>query len=213
MTSSTQPSPINEDRVQMGSRSTGVTPTTRPAAAVGDSPRPSAPALSTGEAPKSAESDDPTVAKFAGLSGPKPATWQWRAPSSQMRAAEYTVPGADGGDQAQIVVYQFPGGGSVENNINRWKTQFRNADGSPVEAKVQEFEADGMNVTIAELTGEYKGMGQTEFRPDQILIAAMIEGDGNPVFVQLTGPSKTVSANRDAYITMLRGIKKSEPMK
>lgn len=130
-----------------------------------------------------------------------------------MRVAEYTVPGVEGSDQAQIVVYQFPGGGSAEANIDRWKTQFRHADGSEVVAKTESMVADGMNITIAELRGEYRGMGKSEFAPDQILLAGMIETDGNPVFVQLVGPSKTVEANRDAFMVMMRGIKKNDPMK
>lgn len=161
------------------------------------------------------QGDDPAVASFAGLTAPKPATWQYRAPAgtSGMRVAEYGVPGIEGSDQANIVVYQFPGGGTFEQNIARWKGQFKSADGSPVEAKTSELESDGMRVAVAELSGSYRGMNSAEFAVDHILIAAMIETDGNPVFVQLVGPSKTIEANREAFMTMLRGIKKNDPMK
>jgi hypothetical protein len=156
-----------------------------------------------------------TIAEFAGFTAPKPVTWQYRAPqgASGMRVAEYSVPGADGGDQADIIVYQFPGGGTVQANVDRWKGQFKRADNAPIEAKMQEIDADGMKVVIAELAGDYRGMGKSEYAPDQILVAGMIETDGNPVFVQLVGPSKTVLANREAFLAMMRGLKKSEPMK
>lgn len=156
---------------------------------------------------------DASVAVFAGLVAPKPATWQWHQPASTMRVAEYTVPGVEGSDQAQIVVYQFRGGGTVEANVERWKSQFRRADGSAVEPKMQEIEADGMKVTVAEFSGEYKGMNQMDFAPDQTLVAAIVESGADPVFVQLVGPSKTVAASHDAFMAMLRGMKKSEPMK
>ena len=70
-----------------------------------------------------------------------------------------------------------------------------------------------MTITLAEIAGEYQGMGMTAHRPDQILLAAMVETGGNPVFIQLVGPSKTVAANREAFLAMLHGLKKTEPMK
>jgi len=149
------------------------------------------------------------------MTAPKPATWQYHAPAatSTMRVAEYSVPGVEGSDQAQIVVYQFPGGGSFDDNVARWKSQFKHEDGSPIEAKIQELDASGMKVSVAELSGDYRGMGMTEHAKDHILIAAKVETDGNPVFVQFVGPSKTVDANREAFLTMLRGLKITEPMK
>jgi hypothetical protein len=195
------------DRVEMGGRPTAVAPTTAPASS-------SLPQVPTG-VPQAPISANPEVASFAGLTGPKPTTWQFRQPdpTKTMRVAEYGVPGVEGASQADIVVFQFPGGGSAEDNINRWKGQVRNADGSPAEAKVETFEADGMKITVAELAGEYRGMGSAHAQPDHILIASMIESDGNPVFVQLAGPSKTVAANREAFLNMLRGIKRTDPMK
>lgn len=158
---------------------------------------------------------DSTVAEFAGFTAPKPVTWRFRAPqgSSGMRVAEYSVPGADGGDQADIIVYQFPGGGTLQANVERWKGQFKRADNAPIEATMQEIDAGGIKVVVAELAGDYRGMGKSEYAPDQILLAGMIETDGNPVFVQLVGPSKTVQANREAFLAMMRGIKVAEPMK
>jgi hypothetical protein len=195
------PAPGSNGEVRMvpGSTTTATPPAEQPAA---------------GAAPPEPESTS-TVASFAGLTGPKPATWQYRAPAatSTMRVAEYSVPGVEGADQAQIVVYQFPGGGSLDANVERWKSQFRNADGSEVVVTTESLEADGMKVTVAELAGEYRGMGKSEFAPDQVLIASMIEGDGDPVFVQLVGPSKTVRASREAFMAMMRGLKQTEPMK
>ena len=166
-------------------------------------------------APQASGASNDAEAQFAGMTAPKPVTWQYRAPpaTSTMRVAEYVVPGVEGSNQAQIVVFQFPGGGSVEENINRWKGQVQGPDGKPAEPKVETFEVDGMTVTVAELAGAYRGMGMSAAQPDSILIASMIQGDGDPVFVQLSGPDKTVDANREAFLTMLRGLKKTEPMK
>jgi hypothetical protein len=199
--------------VEMGARSTTVTPaapTSPPPVTPSDAP-PIRPAPGAG-ADNTNQGD---TASFVGLSGPKPVTWQYRQPdpTKTMRKAEYSVPGVDGASQADIIVFQFPGGGSVEDNINRWRGQVQDADGKPAEPKVESFEADGMKITVAELAGAYRGMGATAAAPDSILIASMIETPGSPVFVQLAGPSKTVAANREAFLAMLRGIKKTEAMK
>lgn len=206
-------SKANGGKVEMGGRTTGVTPADAPTGAV--------PAATPGkEAPPirpmpNAPDANPELATFAGFSGPKPMTWQYRQPdpAKTMRVAEYAVPGTDGAGQADIIVFQFPGGGTLESNVERWKGQVQGADGKPVEPKLQTFEADGMKVTVAELAGSYRGMGSSAAVPDSILIASMIETDGNPVFVQLAGPSKTVAANREAFVKMLRELKKTEPMK
>ena len=66
-------------------------------------------------------------------------------------------------------------------------------------------------MTTVELTESYArgvGMGpQGAARPDQTLLVAIVEtSKGNPTF-QLHGASATVGVNREAFLTMVRGIK------
>jgi hypothetical protein len=198
-------------RVEMGTRRSTVAPITPPTDAATPAAAPTEMVL-----PRPAQDDrstDPAVATFAGLTAPKPRTWQWRAPSNAMRVAEYSVPGVEGADQAQMVVFQFAGGGTVDQNIARWKTQFRSSDGSEIDPKVQEVQAEELKVTLVEIAGEYRGMGKAEFTPDQLFLSGIIDTGGNPVFVQLVGPARTVEANRESFMTLLRGLKRSDPMK
>lgn len=161
--------------------------------------------------PKFAPPADPKVATFAGLTAPKPVTWIWSAPQRQFSVAEYAVPGRDGHDQARVDV--FIAGGSVEANIDRWKTQFRNSDGTPVEPKITPLESDGMPITLVEFAGEYRGMGMVSFTPGQLFLCAIVQTPTQQIFIRLVGPAGTVEPNREAYMDMIRNLKRVEPEK
>lgn len=152
---------------------------------------------------------DPTVAEFLGLRGPKPATWLWHPPRNQMVHTNYTVPGTDGTKQAYVTVFYFPGeGGSVEDNIERWKNQFRTADGYEAKPTVTEFEVDEMPVVLVELAGEWMQMGAGWYTPDQLFLAAIIDAPIGRVFIRFAGPTATVEANREAFMAMLNGFER-----
>lgn len=154
---------------------------------------------------------DPKVATFAGLTGPKPATWQWHPPQRQFSVAEYTVPGRDGSDQARIDV--FKAGGTVEQNIQRWKMMFHDPNGGAVEPKVSNLEADGMPITLVEFAGEYRAMGSPNFTPNQLFLCAVVESPDGQIFIRFVGPAGTVEPNRADFMNMIRNLKKVEPEK
>ncbi len=149
---------------------------------------------------------DPTVASFLGLTAPKPAEWQWRPPDSAMRAANYTVPGPGG--PAELIVFYFgPNmGGSKEANISRWAGQFRSADGGAVEPILEDIVVDEMGVTTVELVGDYRGMTDT-FESDQTFLAAIVDAHVGNVYIRFVGPTETIEQNREAFMTMIKGLK------
>ena len=157
-------------------------------------------------------SPDPKEARFLGLAAPKPATWIEHPPSVKMRKAQYTVPARDGHDAAHVVVYHLGpgGGGTVEANIERWRHQFEpDADGLFPEPLVETFEADGMPVTLVELAGNWMKMGAGWYTADQVFLAAIVEAPIGPVFVRFAGDAATVDANRDDFVTMMRGLRQT----
>lgn len=137
-----------------------------------------------------------------------PATWQSRAPSSSMRLAEYVIQGD--APNAEVVVYFFGQGqgGSPEANIERWRGQFA---GTPTGAyeKIERDTKGHFPITVAEWRGSYaRGIGAGgEARPGQALIAAIVETPKGTLFFQLFGPAAKVAAERQAYLTMARGLK------
>ncbi|HSB73095.1 MAG TPA: hypothetical protein VLT62_27535 [Candidatus Methylomirabilis sp.] len=148
------------------------------------------------------------------LTAPVPAAWVSQPPSSSMRLAQFRVPGKSSPDDAECVVFYFGEGqgGSPEANIARWQSQFSSPDGKPVKPSVQHFRVSGIPVTTAELTGTYArsmGMGPPAApASDQTLLAAIVETAKGNLYFQLHGPKASVAANREAFLGMLRGIKK-----
>jgi hypothetical protein len=128
-----------------------------------------------------------------------------------MWAAEYTVPGQDGAEMAKISV--MSAGGTLDANIQRWKGQFHDAAGGTVEPKIQKMDVDTMPVTIVEFAGDYApGMGLPTAH-DQEFLTAVIERPANSTFIKFVGPRATVEANRAAFMTMVKGLRRTEAQK
>lgn len=146
-----------------------------------------------------------------------PAGWVPRAPGSSMRLAEFTVPPARTGDDranAEVVVYFFGAGqgGGVAANLERWKSQFSNPDGSPVYERITRDSSSASPLTIAEYRGTYaRGIGAgsapQDARPDNALVAVVAETARGTLFFQLFGPRSKVEAARAGYMTFVRGLK------
>ncbi len=158
-------------------------------------------------------SGDPKKAVFLGFEGPKPAVWIEHPSSSKMRVANFTVPGRDGHDAAHIVVFHFgkDQGGTVNANITRWQGQFRPDDnGNPLQPTIERFEVSGMPVTLVEFQGDWMKMGAAWYTNDQHFITAIVESPVGMIFIRFSGHAATVAANRDDFLTMVRGLKQEE---
>ena len=151
-----------------------------------------------------------TAVTLLGYKTAVPAGWTSRAPSSNMRLAEYTTPGTPG---AEVVVYFFGTGqgGAVEPNLARWRGQFSSSDGSTVREKVTRDSTGTFPITIAEYTGTYaRGIGAgdaSQAKPNQTLVAAIVETPKGTLFVQLFGPSAAVATQRDAAVRFVKELK------
>lgn len=135
-----------------------------------------------------------------GLTFQVPAEWAKKPGTSPMRLAEYTLPGP-GGD-AEMAVFRFAGGGGdVASNIARWRSQFSRADGTPLgeaDAKVQTVDRGPLKVTLVDLAGTYvaqvtPGGADRYSDPEYRMLAAIVEGAGDPYFFKAVGPAKTMT--------------------
>jgi hypothetical protein len=129
-----------------------------------------------------------------------------------MRRAQYRVPGP-GGDAELVVFYFGPGqGGDAMSNARRWAGQFRQPDGRDPTAAMKTREADvgGLKVTTVEVRGTYSGgMGGTvEEKAGHQLLGAIAAGPDANWFFKLTGPEKTVTAQKAAFEGLIRSLKK-----
>lgn len=146
-----------------------------------------------------------------------PTQWETQTPANRMRLAQYDLPGEGGG--AALVLYRFPGGGgSVDDNVARWVTQFKQADGSDSNDKLEvtTTEAAPYKITRVELSGIYSapamgpGAKPEPPKPDTRMLAAIVEGDGNPFFFKVVGPATTVDAWTEAFDAMIKSFKQGE---
>ena len=149
-----------------------------------------------------------------GLTWKTPAGWTEEAPSSSMRRAQYRIPGSAGA--AECVVFYFgPGqGGEAKANAERWGSQFHRAEGGPIgdALKTRETKVGDIPVLLVEVTGTYAGgMGSGPTgaeRPNYMLLGAIAKGPDANWFFRATGPRATLEAQRAAFDSLVRSIKR-----
>lgn len=142
--------------------------------------------------------------KRDGSTGPlrweAPDGWKAVKPGSQMRYAEYVIKGASKPLSATIFYFGPNGGGSVQQNIDRWTGQFDNSSGS--EPRVAKRTVNGMTVHTVDASGTYDAgaaMGGSGPKKGQRLLGAIIEAPTGNYFVKLIGPQSAVSQQRDEF--------------
>lgn len=134
-----------------------------------------------------------------------PKEWTTRPTRGGMRKAEFALPGPGG--EAELIVYRFRGGaGGGQANIDRWKGQV-----SGGEATDGTREVNGLKVAHVDVTGRYAGQSMPGAPPqpaidDARLLAAAIEGQGDPYYLKLIGPRATVDSWAAAWERLLAGL-------
>jgi hypothetical protein len=151
-----------------------------------------------------------------GMRWTAPAGWTSEGPQP-MRAATYSIaPAAGDKASAECGVYFFGAGqgGSVEANIERWKSQFQGPDGKPAPAQIARRLVRGLTITTIDTSGEYSGLGGPMAAaqrpvPGYRLLGAIIEGPGGNVFVKFTGPARTIGGNQPKFEQLLASFQEA----
>lgn len=142
---------------------------------------------------------------------PVPAGWTPQVPSSQMRLAQFTAGSKDGNADAAVFHFGLAGGGSVQDNIDRWASQFLDDAGKPARPAVERGTASGMPVTWVALDGRYaRGVGMGPQGPGaagQSLRVAVLETPKGNLFFQLWGDRAAVARQEGPFRTMVRSLK------
>ena len=142
-----------------------------------------------------------------------PEGWKVEKPTSDMRAAQYKLPKAEGdAEDALIILFYFGQGqgGPPQANIDRWINQMEQPDGrsSKELAKTNTLTINGLQVNTVDVTGNYSGGMSPDSAPANKkslyrLRAAVIDTPKGSYFVKLTGPEKTVGHWDQAYTEYL----------
>jgi hypothetical protein len=133
--------------------------------------------------------------EVAGYSFKAPADWKSSPPSSNMRKAQFSVPGKSG-KNGEVVFYYFGSGGAggVKANVDRWMKQFENPQGQSVKTET----INDTKVTFAQAHGTFlsgRPFGPKTPNPGYAMLAAIIEGKKGAIFVKMTGPKDAVDAH------------------
>jgi hypothetical protein len=136
-----------------------------------------------------------------------PAQWVEKRPSVSFILAEYTLPKVEGdSDDGRLTVSRA--GGSIKDNIQRWRGQFR---GKLLKDETKEIKVDGLTVTLIDFAGEYNDRrgpfapGVT--KPGYRMLAAIIPVDGQLHFVKCTGPVATLTSHEKAFEQFVRSVR------
>jgi hypothetical protein len=146
----------------------------------------------------------PTSSVPGELTFKTPDGWTKEQPTVPVRAAQYRLPG-EGGD-ANLVVYFFGQGqgGSVQDNFDRWIGQMQQ---SKDKAKTENLTANGMPVTLLDVSGTFTGdmmSGSQAPQPNYRMRAGVIETPKGNYFVKLVGPEKTVARWDDSFVAFVK---------
>lgn len=174
--------------------------------------------LSTGAlfADEKSEEAKPVPTEMGGAIMNVPGSWVKQKATRMFRKLQWGIPKAEG-DENSTVCYVSElrgGGGGAKANIERWINEYAKRDGEP---KQEQFEADGIKISVVEVKGTFKesmggpfGGGETTLRENYCTLAAWVEiPDSDAVYsIKMVGPKKSVEAQRKATIAMLKGMKK-----
>jgi hypothetical protein len=137
-----------------------------------------------------------------------PAGWNNKPAASGIILAEFELPAAEGDEDAGRLTVSTAGG-SVEDNVQRWRDQF---GGDPESASEKEAEFNGMQVTLVDFSGEYKDQrgpfAPATQRPGYRMLAAIIPVSGELHFVKAVGPAATMDKHADAFQAFIGSARK-----
>ena len=181
-----------------------------PAATASSEAKPAAPAPAAPAAP--APGGDARSA--GGLTWSAGVPFRPRPPKSTMRVAEY---GVDGDDTGELAVFYFGAdqGGSVEDNMKRWISQFKQPDGSETQARRSERTVNDTDVALVETTGTYSGgmsmpgMPSRGEQADAALLGAIAKGPKGAVFFKLVGSKSGVEQARSGFDALVASIRQA----
>lgn len=151
---------------------------------------------------------DPDWILFSDFRAPKPLTWSWTTPSSNMRIANYAIPGDEPDDSCELVIKQFAvdEGKDLPANIERWKSHFRSSGGGPVQPRVTSAVVANMPATIIRINGEYMGLGTSWHRYNHTMLIVLIEYEKGNIYLRLIGPEETLISQQAQWDSFLDSI-------
>jgi hypothetical protein len=161
-----------------------------------------------------AQGDDKkgTVVEIDGLKSRTPASWKEEEPSNKLRIKQFRLPKAEGDKaDADLGIMHVPGGGSLDDNIKRWKGMFNPPKDKKIDDvfKMDRLKVGDVTVHYVDIHGTYKGSSfeKIEPKPDYRMLMIVFESKNGPYYFRLVGPAKTVEAHRKGFEEWFKALK------
>lgn len=145
-----------------------------------------------------------------------PAVFKRGKPANRIIEHEFKASAGKGDDAKSARLYMMGAGGGVGANIDRWKSQL--TGGKPEDQKTEELTVGDWKVHVVDLTGSFAekvggggpfAPGKTVQRENYAMAGAiLVHPEGRTYFVKMIGPAEVVTANRKAFVTMIKSVKK-----
>ena len=133
-----------------------------------------------------------------------PDDWVRRKPTSMFLLTEFTLPKVEG-DSADGRLTVSSAMGSIEDNINRWRSQF---GGKPEKEHQETLKVGDTEIIWVDFTGSFAdGFASPTAKPGQRMVAAVIPVAGQQFFIKGTGPEKTVAAHADRIRAFVQSVR------
>jgi hypothetical protein len=155
------------------------------------------------------EADDRQIeaGKFA-LTAPE--GWKREKPKSRIIEHEFSAAPSEGDESPGRITMMFSGG-SLEDNIDRWKGQFSELDGDKSK-ETEKRTIAGQEVHVVDLSGTYldkpapfaAGVEREDYR----MLGAIIVMKEGTYFVKFYGPQRTVTENEGQFNEQLDSLKR-----
>lgn len=140
-----------------------------------------------------------------------PDGWARQKPRSEFIQAEFALPRSEG-DSADGRLTVSMAGGSVEDNIDRWRGQFSQqlAKESQEQIKVQD-----VDVSLVDFSGTYNdqrgAFAPLTETPNYRMLGAIIPVDGQLHFIKLYGPEKTIADHAEEFRGFVQSLQLDAP--
>jgi hypothetical protein len=157
-------------------------------------------------APADVPSNEVNLGKYV-LTASK--AWTRKQPKIDIILAEFSLPRAEG-DPADGRLTVTVAGGSVAENIDRWRKQFGD---KPEKESQDKIDVSGVPITLVDFSGTYQGgampgmMAAAAELPHYRMLGAIFDLDGQLHFLKCYGPAKTIAARADEFRALVKSLK------
>lgn len=153
------------------------------------------------------------------LSFEAPENWKAKKPKINFIKHELMLPKADGEEKDGRMTISLSSG-STENNIDRWKTQFKFPNGAAPDKvfSIEKKTVDGYELSLVQIRGTYMEStggpfaGKKTPRENYMMKAVIISPQGADArtakcFIKLVGSEKTLKQHAKTYAAMVKSMK------